>query len=201
MVLLGAWSMFAMGAAVPIGSRRILRRAERSAADARSSEAAGGRRSKPMPLAEASSRRLRQELQADACGRSFKPTPAASMQPPRDPAPGSGARPRRRGASGGVGQGRNLGAQVGQERLRAQRPARDGTNELLAIDGAAQGPDGRGQPLLKARLLTSPDQGLNRAVFLFKGLGDLGADQVTEGIGGEIAEQPLKSVATDVEMV
>ena len=73
-------------------------------------------------------------------------------------------------------------------------------HQLLGIDRSAQGPDGPGEPLLQRGLLARSDQRLDRADLLLQGLRDLGTDQMAQGIGGEIAEQALKSVPTDLQV-
>jgi hypothetical protein len=88
-----------------------------------------------------------------------------------------------------------------KEGLGTERTPRDPLHQLLTVHRPAQRPDGFRQPGLEPGLLTGPDQGLDRALPLFERLGELGADQMAQGIGGEIAEQTLKSVPDDVQTV
>jgi hypothetical protein len=56
------------------------------------------------------------------------------------------------------------------------------------------------EPGLEGSGLPCGNQRLDRSNRASHGLGELGTDQVPQGIGGEIADQPLKLVPVDLQV-
>ena len=71
------------------------------------------------------------------------------------------------------------------------------------VHRTAQGPDPHGQPAAQPLLLARGDgsrNGAGSAQIGLHRLGQLGTDQVAQGVTGEITKQAFKSVPTDLQV-
>jgi hypothetical protein len=79
--------------------------------------------------------------------------------------------------------------EVEPEGLVAQRLTTHLHHELSGIDAAPQGVDPLLQPLAQSLVLPGLQERFDGAEFSFQRFAELGADQMAERIGGEVAEE------------
>ncbi len=90
-----------------------------------------------------------------------------------------------------AGQALELALQVAAEGFMAEGPAAHLLHQLGGIHAAAQGVHPLLQPGTQLRIAIGLKQGFDRPEFGFQGFAELGADQMAQGIGGEVAKQAL----------